>query len=113
VLDGDRAVVLIEAKWHSKEGAGQGRSGMKTQLQLRRDFLGSIAPRVYGNRAFVVCGVVLGDSLGVEPPDANGVHTASVTWDQLARYDRHPAGDEFARYLTWKRSFTPAWRRNL
>jgi predicted RNase H-like nuclease len=105
VLDGDLAVVFCEAKWRSKEATSQGISGTKTQLQLRRDFLDVIGPRVYGDRGFVVCGVVLDDPLAVEPPDAHGVYTASVTWDQLARYGRHPAGDEFARYLAWKRSF--------
>ena len=59
VVDGDRAVVFCGAKWRSKEGKGQGPSGTKTQLQLRRDFLGTIGPRVYGDRGFVVCGVVL------------------------------------------------------
>jgi hypothetical protein len=56
VLDGDQAVVFLEAKWRSKEGARQGRTGTKTQLELRRDFLGVIGPRVYGDRGFVVCG---------------------------------------------------------
>src|SRR5690242_16328138 len=53
VLDGDAAVVFCEAKWRSKEDTKQGRSGTKTQMQLRRDFLGTIGPRVYGDRAFV------------------------------------------------------------
>ena len=108
VLDGDRAVVFCEAKWRSKEAANQGVSGTKSQLQLRRDFLGSIGPRVYGNRAFVVCGLVLAEPLAAAtPPDGRGVHTASITWDQLVRYDRHPAGNELRRYLEWKRSFLP------
>jgi len=80
-------------------------SGTKSQLQLRRDFLGMIGPRVYGDRAFVVCGVVLDDPLGVEPPNAKGVHTASVTWEQLSGYENHPRAEEFGRYLAWKQSF--------
>jgi predicted RNase H-like nuclease len=111
VLDGDAAVVFCEAKWRSGQAMNQGVSGTKSQLQLRRDFLGVIGPRVYGERGFVVCGVVLDDPLAVEPPDANEVHTASVTWEQLAGYDRHPRGDEFSRYLSWKRSFLPARTR--
>jgi hypothetical protein len=105
VLDGDRAVVFCEAKWRSSEGTDQGVEGTKGQLQLRRDFLGGIGPRVYGERGFVVCGVILDDPLAQTPPDANGVHTASVTWRQLAAYPEHPCGGEFARYLAWKSSF--------
>ena len=71
VLDGDEAVVFLKAKWRSKEGAGQGRSGTRIRGS-RRDFLGSIGPRVYGDRRFVVCGVVLDDPLGVEPPTRTG-----------------------------------------
>jgi hypothetical protein len=73
--------------------------------RARRDFLGGIGARVYGDRAFVVCGVVLEAPLAVEPPDAHGVHTASVTWDEHAGYEDHPRADEFRRYLAWKRSF--------
>jgi hypothetical protein len=99
-------VVFVEAKWLSKEATGQGPSGTKSQLQLRRDFLGRIGPRVYGDRAFAVCGVVLEEPLAAAtPPDGHGVSTASVTWDELARYHGHPCGDEFGRYFDWKRSF--------
>lgn len=109
VLDGDRAVVFAEAKWRSKEATNQGISRTKSQLQLRRDFLGTIGPRIYGDRTFVVCGIVLDEPLGAAtPPDAHGVHTASIKWDELSRYERHPRGEEFARYLAWKRSFAPA-----
>jgi hypothetical protein len=58
---------------------------------------------VYGERAFVVVGVVLDEPLEeATPPDVNGVHTASVRWEELATYSAHPKADEFARYLGWK-----------
>ena len=103
VLDGDAAVVFLEAKWRSKEAKNQGVEKTKSQLQLRRDFLGSIGPRVYGSRAFVVVGIVRDEPLEeATPPDANGVHTASISWDELALYSAHPKRDEFGRYVQWK-----------
>ncbi len=106
VLDGDAAVVFAEAKWSSKEATNQGTSGTKGQLELRRDFLGKIGPRIYGDRGRVVLGIVLDEPLSdVTPPDKHGVHTASLRWEQLAEYDQHPKQDEFGRYLEWKRSF--------
>ena len=57
----------------------------------------------------MVLGIVLDDPLAqVQPPAAHGVHTASIRWEELATYTNHPKGDEFARYLEWKRSFLPA-----
>lgn len=114
VLDGDGAVVFCEAKWRSKEATNQGIDGTKSQLQLRRDFLGVIGPRVYGDRAFVVVGIVLDDALAAAvPPDANGVHTASLRWEELAEFARHPKREEFTRYLAWKRSFLPEKRSRV
>ena len=65
--------------------------------------LGTIGPRVYGKRAFLVVGIVLDEPLEeATPPDANGVHTASIRWDELSTYPAHPKADEFVRYLDWK-----------
>ena len=87
----------------SDEPGSTGRSAASAQARLpRRDR--SARLRRPGLRRLA------GSSLdepysAVEPPDAHGVHTASVTWDRLAGYDRHPAGEEFSRYLAWKRAF--------
>jgi hypothetical protein len=106
VLDGDAAVVFAEAKWLSKEATNQGLSKAKGQLELRRDFLGKIGRRIYGERGLVVIGIVLDEPLAaVTPPDAHGVHTASIRWEELAQFPKHPKRDEFRRYLAWKRSF--------
>ena len=35
LLVGDKTVVMVEAKWKSSEGKGQGKSGKKTQLRHR------------------------------------------------------------------------------
>jgi hypothetical protein len=108
ILDLPEVVIFGEAKWRSKEATNQGVDKTKSQLQLRRDFLGQIGPRVYGKRENVVLGIVLDDPLAqVQPPDGNGVHTASIRWEELAAYTDHPKGVEFARYLEWKRSFLP------
>lgn len=106
-MDGEQAVVFLEAKWRSKEAKNQGLDKTKSQLQLRRDFLGRIGPRVYGDRVFVVVGIVLDEPLEeATPPDANGVVTASIRWDELATYAAHPKREEFDRYLSWKASLS-------
>jgi hypothetical protein len=103
VLDGDRAVVFVEAKWRSKEGVGQGIEGTKTQLQLRRDFLGKYGRVIYGDRGFVVLGVVLDEPLETATPaDALGIHTKAIRWSDLAEYPDHPRAAEFGRYYDWK-----------
>jgi hypothetical protein len=98
VVDGERAVIFLEAKWHSKEAKNQGVERTKSQLQLRRDFLGRIGPRVYGQRAFLVVGIVLDEPLEqATPPDGYGVYTASIRWDELSSPIRltrgRPRGD--------------------
>jgi hypothetical protein len=91
ILDLPGVVLYGEAKWRSKEAKNQGVDKTKSQLQLRRDFLGDIGPRVYGKRNYVVLGIVLDEPLEqVQPPDARGVNTASVRWEELATYPHHP-----------------------
>ncbi len=51
----------------------QGLEGTTGQLQLRRDFLGEMGPRIYGDRSFVVFGIVLEAPADVTPVDARGV----------------------------------------
>jgi hypothetical protein len=48
LLQGDRTIVFGEAKWRSGEGSGQGVSGTKSQLQLRREFCDGIARAIFG-----------------------------------------------------------------
>ena len=107
VIDSDKAILFLEAKWRSKESKNQGVKKAKSQLQLRRDFLGKIGPRVYGERARVAVGTVRDEPLEEATPQAKlKVHTASIRWEELATYKKHPARAEFVRYLAWKERLT-------
>jgi hypothetical protein len=104
LLHGDRSVVFVEAKWGSPEGIGQGPAGTATQMQLRRDFLERYGRRVYGDRRFMVVGVVLADPIEAAPPqDSEHVATRTIRWEELAEFPGHPAHDQLAAYLAWKR----------
>jgi hypothetical protein len=105
VLDGEQCTIFGEVKWRSGEGRKQGRQKDKGQMQLRRDFFMKYGKAIYGRRGFVVLGVSLAGPLEAEtPPDAEGVLTRTLNWNDLAEYPEHPKGDEFRRYLEWKRA---------
>ena len=107
VLHGDQTVVYVEAKWGSPEGIGQGPSGTATQMQLRRDFLENYGKRIYGERQFLVLGVVLSDPIeAVTPPDTEHVVTRTLRWQDLAEFDARPAHNELADYVAWKRKLS-------
>jgi hypothetical protein len=108
VLLGENVVVLVEAKWGSVEGKGQGVAGDKGQIQLRREFLTAYGRRIWGERGLLVLGVTLDSPLVVaEGPDRHNVAVASITWSQLTRWAGHPHSAEFARYLGWKAAGGP------
>jgi hypothetical protein len=103
VLIGEEIVVMVEAKWGSIEGTGQGVAGDKGQIQLRREFLTAYGRRIWGKRGLLVLGVTRDSPLMIaDGPDDQNVAVASITWSRLAEWLEHPAGDEFARHLRWK-----------
>jgi hypothetical protein len=103
VLVAGRLVVMVEAKWGSAEGIGQGVAGDKGQIQLRREFLTAYGRRLWGDRGLLVLGVTRDSPLMLaDGPDEDNVAVASITWSRLAEWSEHPAGDEFARHLRWK-----------
>ena len=112
VLDGDRCVVFVEAKWGSVEGRRQGVAKDKTQMQLRREFLAQYGPRIYGSdRAYVVLAVVLGGELEEQAAaDAGGVFTRTITWAELSQCPAHPCREEFETYYRWKVRWSRAGR---
>jgi len=107
VLDGDEAVVFVEAKWGSSEDVAQGLGGVSTQMGLRRDFLEIYGRRIYGQRRFVVLGVVVADAIEAEPPvDSAHVLTRTITWAELCAFAEHPS--TISCPTTWTgRSVTP------
>lgn len=104
-LIADRIVVMVEAKWGSVEGKGQGVAGDKGQIQLRREFLTAYGQQLWQDRGLLVLGVTLDSPLAVaEGPDERDVAVASITWSDLAEWPAHPKGSEFSRHLRWKAS---------
>jgi hypothetical protein len=109
LLQGDRSVVYVEAKWGSPEGTGQGPGGTATQMGLRRDFLDNYGAKVYGDRRFAVVGAVVQDPVeSATPPDTASVVTRTITWQELSTFGEHPMGGEFGDYLAWKRVHSSA-----
>jgi hypothetical protein len=115
VLDGDECVVFVEAKWLSPEGTGRGPDGTRVgQVHLRQRFFERWGQTLYPGRGKLVLGVVLDGVLRPDyGPDEAGVAVRSVTWSELAEYGNHPNGDEFARHLSWKLSYSPKAARRL
>lgn len=49
-------------------------------------------------------GLVLDNPIeAVAPPDSQHVLTRPLRWDELASFAEHPAHDELAAYIAWKR----------
>lgn len=106
LLQGEKTVVLGEAKWLSGEGAGQGLSGDKTQLQLRKEFCEAIGRAIFGRVRFVVLSVVRAVPLAADSDPGAGVTMRTVTWEELARCAEHPQRDEFQLYYDWKQRWS-------
>ncbi len=109
VLDGDDCVILVEAKWLSPEGTGRGPNGTRVgQMHLRTEFFKRWGTALYGKRGKLVLAVGVAGYLAPDSgPDSKGIAVRSITWTDLAQYDAHPNGDEFARHLEWKLSHSP------
>jgi hypothetical protein len=104
LIHGDRSVVFVEAKWGSPEGTGQGPTGTATQMQLRRDFLERYGCGIYGDRRFLVLGLVIADPIeATAPPDTTRVATRTLRWEELATFCEHPVYEQLAPYVAWKR----------
>ena len=103
LLVGDKTVVMVEAKWKSGEGKGQGKSGKKTQLGLRNEWFAKYGRQVFGDRTMVVLGVsAYADDMALPEPDAPWINMEMVTWRDLTECDVHQHVDEYARYYRWK-----------
>jgi len=103
LLVGDKTVLVVEAKWRSSEGKGQGKGGDKTQLGLRNEWLAKYGKQIFGDRTMVVLGVSAFDhDLLLPEPEAPWVTMAMLTWRDLTECSVHPHADEYARYHRWK-----------
>lgn len=103
LLIGDRVVAIIEAKWMSGEGQGQGIAGNRSQMELRYDWLANHAPRIFGeDRKYLLVALAPVASLLRMPATESSVIPLSITWRDLAESGLHPSADEFTRYYKWK-----------
>lgn len=102
LLQGEKTIVLGEAKWRSGEGSRQGPLGDKTQLQLRREFCDTIGPRISCGVRFVVLSVVRGVPLAADSDPASRVLMRTVTWAELASWTTSRKRRVSARsWATW------------
>ena len=103
VLRGDKTVMLIEAKWLSKEGKGQGPDGLSTQIGLRQKFISLLGKRIYSDaQAFGVVGLTLEGREFDSSDPISGAVTHALTWQTLCSCYEHPLIDEYRRYFEWK-----------
>ncbi len=102
----DTTLVLVEAKWRSAVGAGQGVARDKDQIQIRAEFCGKYGSQIYpGVTRFVVLAV--GQSLGTLNPAQLGHADGSVsiremTWGTLGGLGANPTAGEFRDQLRWR-----------
>lgn len=97
LIEGDKCVVLGEAKWASREGRGQGIGGNKTQLGLRAELVNGLGQRIYPGRRLLLAYVTR--------ETAEILAWASVkhvTWTELCSWPEHPFQDRLQQYLLWK-----------
>jgi hypothetical protein len=115
VLDGDRCVIFIEAKWLSPEGTGRGPDGKRVgQMHLRQQFFERWGQALYGARGKLALSVGLRGKLTPDRgPDQDEIAVRSITWSELATCDAHPSAAEFSRYLAWKLAESPRARRHV
>jgi hypothetical protein len=105
-IQSDDLFLLGEAKWLSGLGKGQGVSGDKDQLLLRREFCEKYGRRLLPDcRRFVVLGLSpdgqLFESVDTTS-DGVSLHLRSVGWQEVCGLAEHPLSDELTSYLEWK-----------
>jgi len=110
-ISSENAIILVEAKWQSGVGNGQGKMRDKDQIQLRGEFLQKYGKQVFPNRAVhAVVGIGLfADAFSDTTPD--GITFRSTTWERVCDLASHPQAEELKRYLKWKTKLTKMAKR--
>jgi hypothetical protein len=106
IVQTDRTVAFIEAKWRSGESRWQGLDGQTGQLELRSKFLQGVGHRIYGDRTLLLLSLTLDDRAGL-PIESEGVRVVALLWKDLIRCSAHPLSEEIERYYDWKRNLIP------
>ncbi len=104
-LQGERLLVLGEAKWRSPVGKKRGVGRNKDQMQLRRMIVENWHRAFFpGYTRFVLLLVgrdeeSLNDDIAL--PDLT-LHVRAISWAALAALKSHPWRDELLKYVAWK-----------
>jgi hypothetical protein len=114
LVQGDRSIVIGEAKWLSAEDQRQGTSRRKGQIQLRKEFLGEHGIATYGSKQFAVLLLQLEDlEVASKRAGLHGVNVGTIPWSDLCDFRGHPRQQEFRKYYEWKYGLlnSTRWRR--
>jgi len=105
-VQGDRTIIVGEAKWRSGEGSGQGLCGNKSQLQLRREFCDGVARHIFREFRFVIVNVVWHSPFVTDSPCDSPITMRTIAWSDLASWSEHPNTTEFRLYYEWKQRWS-------
>jgi hypothetical protein len=104
-LQGQRVLVLGEAKWRSPVGRGQGKDGRLDQVQIRQLAFEQWHAEFFPGYTTFVLLLVGRSSPGRRVDDnlpAGRVSVRSASWAELADLATHPLHEELVRYVDWK-----------
>jgi hypothetical protein len=99
----DNTVVFGESKWNSGVSQKQGKSKVKSQMQLRVEFL-----QKYGADFFKEQDNKMVLLISREPDNSyntlsgGGVKVQNLIWSEVCDIPSHPLNDEVKRYYHWK-----------
>lgn len=107
LIQGDKFVIIVEAKWTSPEDLSQGKpiEGQKNkgQFQLRQEFLEKLGEKIFGVRQLGLLAVSLKGGLIAQNP-SGAIPRWETTWERLCQYCCHPAHPEIETFYRWKLS---------
>lgn len=104
-IQGERLLILGEAKWRSPVGRRQGIRGDLDQLQLRRMVIQTWHRAFFpGYTRFVL--LLVGREREALREDISlpslSMHVRATSWSELAELTSHPFREELVRYVDWK-----------
>jgi hypothetical protein len=106
LIQTDKVVILVEAKWRSGESRWQGIDGRSSQFDLRERFIRVLGSAVYGERRVILLSIVLEGNADSRPVQ-EGIDFHRITWKTLVNEGPHPRAGELRRYYDWKRNLIP------
>jgi len=104
-IQGERVLVLGEAKWRSSVGKGQGVRRDMDQMQIRRMVVEKWHRAFFPEYSRFVLLLVGRESEAIEEDIVLGcvtLHVRQITWAAAAALASHPHCDELVRYVAWK-----------